>query len=49
MATNPHNNFDVSPDGKSFVFVRSNPSSRVVVIQNLAAMVERRRVGGRSP
>jgi Tol biopolymer transport system component/tRNA A-37 threonylcarbamoyl transferase component Bud32 len=49
IASVPHSNFDVSPDGKSFVFVRSNPSSRVMVIQNLAAMVERRRVGGRTP
>jgi len=45
VTTNPHGNFDVSPDGKSFVLVRSNPSSRVMVIQNLAAMVERRRAG----
>jgi hypothetical protein len=45
VTTNPHSGFDVSPDGKSFVLVRSNPSSRVMVIQNLAAMVERRRAG----
>jgi len=49
VTTNPHADFDVSPDGKSFVFVRTNPSSRVMVIQNLAAMVERRRAGGQTP
>jgi eukaryotic-like serine/threonine-protein kinase len=49
VTANPHGNFDISPDGKSFVFVRSNPSTRVMVIQNLAAMVERRRMGGRTP
>jgi serine/threonine-protein kinase len=45
VMTNPHAGFDISPDGKSFVVVRSNPSSRVMVIQNLASMVERRRAG----
>jgi hypothetical protein len=49
VTSNPHSNFDVSPDGNRFVFARSNPSSRVMVIQNLAAMVEHRRVGGRTP
>ena len=49
VTSNPHSNFDVSPDGKQFVFAKSNPSSRVMVIQNLAAMVERRRAGGRTP
>jgi len=47
VTSNPHANFDISPDGKSFVFVRSNPSTRVMVIQNLAAMVAKRRAGGR--
>ena len=45
---NPHTNYDVSADGKRFLIVRTNPSTRVMVIQNLAAMVERRRGGGRS-
>jgi Tol biopolymer transport system component len=49
VTSNPHSNFDISPDGKQFVFAKSNPSSRVMVIQNLAAMVERRRAGGRTP
>ena len=38
---------DTSGDGKTFVYVRSNPSSRVMVIQNLPAMVAKRRAGGR--
>ena len=46
VTSNPHGNFDISPDGKRFVFVRSNPSTRVVVIQNLAAMVAKRRAAG---
>jgi serine/threonine protein kinase/Tol biopolymer transport system component len=47
VTSNPHGNIDVSPDGKSFVYVRSNPSSRVMIIQNLPAMVARRRAEGR--
>jgi Tol biopolymer transport system component len=43
VTSNPHGNMDVSPDGKTFVYVRSNPSSRVMVIQNLPAMVASRR------
>jgi serine/threonine-protein kinase len=42
----PHANYDVSPDGKTFAYVRSNPSSRVMVIQNLSAMVAKLRAGG---
>jgi serine/threonine-protein kinase len=48
VTANPHGNFDVSPDGKRFVIIRSNPSTRVMVIQNLPAMVARRRAGGAS-
>ena len=36
----PHANYDISPDGSTFVMVRRNPAERVVVIQNLAALVE---------
>jgi serine/threonine-protein kinase len=43
VTANPHGNFDVSPDGRTFAFVKANPSSRVIVIQNLAAMVAKRR------
>ena len=50
VTANPHGNFDVSPDGRSIAYVKANPSSRVIVIQNLPAMVARlRAVGGRAP
>jgi hypothetical protein len=37
--TTPHSNYDVSPDGRTFAMVRTNPSTRIVVIQNLPAIV----------
>jgi Tol biopolymer transport system component len=37
----PHSNYDVSPDGRTFVFVGFNQASRVVIIQNLPALVAR--------
>jgi eukaryotic-like serine/threonine-protein kinase len=46
VGTAPHANYDVSPDGKTFVMVRSSPAARVVVIQNLTALVRRVRAGG---
>jgi serine/threonine-protein kinase len=47
MATaTPHVNYDVSPDGQTFVMVRFNPSSRIMVIQNLPELVRRLRGGG---
>ena len=42
----PHSNYDVSPDGNSFVVVRFNPASRIMLIQNLPQLVERLRGGG---
>ena len=39
IGTNPHANYDVSPDGKTFVMVRRNPATRIMVIQNLRALV----------
>ena len=41
VSTAPHANYDVSPDGKTFVMVRRSPAARIVVIQNLAALVRR--------
>ncbi|MDH5235426.1 MAG: hypothetical protein OEW77_10740, partial [Gemmatimonadota bacterium] len=35
----PHSNYDISPDGRTFAMVRQNPSTRIVVIQHLAALV----------
>ncbi|MEP7176552.1 MAG: protein kinase [Gemmatimonadales bacterium] len=46
VGTAPHANYDVSPDGKTFVMVRSSPAARVVVIQNLPGLVRRMRGDG---
>ncbi len=46
VSTAPHANYDISPDGKTFVMVRSSPAARVVVIQNLPALVRRLRGQG---
>jgi Tol biopolymer transport system component len=45
VGTAPHANYDISPDGKTFVMVRSSPAARVMVIQNLPALVRRLRTG----
>jgi len=45
----PHSNYDVSPDGRTFVMVKSNPSSRIMVIQNLPALVARLHGGQATP
>ncbi|HEU4523550.1 MAG TPA: protein kinase [Gemmatimonadales bacterium] len=41
VGTNPHANYDVSPDGTTFAMVRRSPAARIVVIQNLPALVRR--------
>jgi serine/threonine protein kinase len=43
----PHANYDLSPGGSTFVMVRWNPASRIMVIQNLPALV--RRLSGGEP
>ncbi len=48
VGTAPHANYDISPDGKTFVMVRRSPAARIVVIQNLPALV-RRLQGERTP
>jgi Tol biopolymer transport system component len=48
VGTAPHANYDVSPDGKSFVMVRRSPAARIMVIQNLPALVHRLQ-GERAP
>ena len=40
IGTTPHANYDISPDGKTFAMVRRNPAERIVIIQNLPALVE---------
>ena len=47
LAHHSHANYDVSPDGKTFVMVRRSPAARIVVIQNLPALV--RRLQGERP
>jgi hypothetical protein len=47
VAANPHRNYDVSPDGQSFVMVQRSPSTRIMVIQRLPELV--RRLGGILP
>jgi serine/threonine-protein kinase len=39
IGTNPHANYDISPDGRTFVMVRRSPATRIMVIQNLPALV----------
>ena len=41
LPTTPHANYDVSPDGTTFAMVRANPTSRIVILQNLPALVAR--------
>jgi serine/threonine-protein kinase len=48
VGSNPHANYDISPDGKTFVMARRSPAARIVVIQNLPALVRRLR-GERPP
>ena len=44
----PHVNYDVSPDGQTFVMVGFNQATRIVIIQNLPAMIARLRGGSAS-
>jgi serine/threonine-protein kinase len=41
--SNPHTGYDISPDGRTFGMVRRSPATRIVVIQNLPALVRRLR------
>jgi Tol biopolymer transport system component len=42
VGTNPHSNYSVAPDGRTFVMVRRSPATRIMVIQNLPALLRRR-------
>ena len=46
VSATPHVNWDVSPDGQSFAMVRFNPATRIMVIQQLPALVARLQGGG---
>ena len=37
----PHANYDVAPDGQSFVMLRRSPATHIVVIQNVQELVRR--------
>jgi hypothetical protein len=39
VAANPHSNYDISPNGRTFVMVRRSPSNRIIVLQNLPQIV----------
>lgn len=41
VSTNSHANYDISPDGRQFVMIRRSPATRIMVIQNLPALVRR--------
>ncbi len=43
VGSTPHANYDVRPDGRGFVMVRRGPATRIMVIQNLPALIERLR------
>jgi serine/threonine-protein kinase len=50
VGTQPHANYDLSPDGRYFAMVRRSPSTRIMIVQHLPALVERlRRGGGAAP
>ena len=41
LGSNPHANYSISPDGKTFAMVRRSPATRIMVIQNLPELVRR--------
>ena len=49
VGSNPHSNYGVSPDGKSFVMVMRSRATRIMVIQNLPALVQRLQGASRTP
>jgi hypothetical protein len=40
-AATPHANYDITPDGRTFVMVRRSPANHLVVIQSLLELVRR--------
>jgi hypothetical protein len=39
VGATPHVNYDISPDGRTFVMVRRSPATRIMVLQNLPQLV----------
>jgi len=49
VGASPHVNYDISPDGRTFVMVRRSPATRIVVLQNLPELVRGGRRAGIEP
>jgi hypothetical protein len=45
----PHSNYDVSPDGQTFVMVHRGPVGRIVVIQNFPALARKLQGASKAP
>jgi hypothetical protein len=45
-AAQPHANYDITPDGRTFVMVRRSPATHLIVIQSLLELVRRLRGSG---
>jgi hypothetical protein len=43
VGTTTHANYDIAPDGRTFVMVQQSPANRIMVIQNLPGLVSRMR------
>jgi Tol biopolymer transport system component len=43
VGTNPHPNYSVSPDGRTFAMVRRSPATRIMILQNLPEILRRMR------
>jgi dipeptidyl aminopeptidase/acylaminoacyl peptidase len=40
VSSSPHSNYDISPDGRTFVMVRQNPATRIIVLQSMPALFQ---------
>jgi hypothetical protein len=49
VSSNPHANYEVSLDGRTFVMIRRSPANRIVVLQNLPELVRRLRTENPMP
>jgi Tol biopolymer transport system component len=49
VGASPHVNYDISPDGRTFVMVRRSPATRIMVLQNLPELVRGGRRAGIEP
>jgi serine/threonine-protein kinase len=49
VGTNPHSNYSVSPDARTFVMVQRSPATRIMVIQQLPDLLRRRQGAPAAP